>query len=120
MSQFSDLSDSQLDSAYAAYFDAGDIASASLIEQEIITRQESVFSFLESAVGVTDFPLYATRGHFKAVDAAQTAIVDHTKQVGSAIESGASSLVWGTLKVLAPVLVIGGIVFYYMYVKRRG
>ena len=125
MSQATDaalLSDSQLDAAYAAYYDAGDLTSANIYAQVILTRLQSFGSFLEGALGVTRFPLFdarqaATPGGFQQAQAAQSSISTSAGNLasaaGNAIKSGLSAFGTGTVLGLAIVAIVA-----YLYLEH--
>lgn len=117
------LTNAQLDAVYAAYFDAGDLTSANQYAQEILTRLQSPWAFIEGAVGVTTFPLFDARqatvqGGFQQSQAAQSSIGTSASNLatsaGNAIKSGLSAL--GTGAVLG-VVVFG--ILAYVYIERK-
>lgn len=107
------MSDADLDTAYAAYFDVHDMVTYSQLATEIGHRLTGVFSFLEGAVGVNRFPLYdARQNYFNQAIVAQGAIVSSAANVASTVKNYA-------LGIGVPLLVAGMIVFYFVYVKRK-
>lgn len=65
MSDYSALSNAQLDMAYAASFDVGDHVAMDAYAQEILTRDKSFLNFGASFLGVHIFPLYDARVNTK-------------------------------------------------------
>jgi len=114
------LDDASLDTAYAAAFDSNDVSTASLLENEIITRLQSVGSFLEGIVGYSRFPLYSARGHFNQTGAAQSSVATAAANVGTAAVNGVGAVVGGITSAFLPVLLIGVAVawFYFTKVKK--
>lgn len=65
MSDYSALSNNQLDMAYAASFDVGDHVAMDAYAQEIITREQSFLNFGAAFLGVHTFPMYDARVNTK-------------------------------------------------------
>jgi hypothetical protein len=119
VNDFQNLSDAELDIAYAAAFDANNGASVNSYAQEILTRLQTVGSFIEGVFGYTRFPLYNARGAFHQAQIAQSAMKESAVTLATDAAGAAQSAIWRGLQILAPVLVIGGVVFFYVYVKRK-
>jgi hypothetical protein len=101
---------------YASCFDANDTADASQIEQIIITRQMNPLSFIEGAIGMSQFPLYTARKNgagFSNVQAAQSSISTSAESLSNTITTAAASI--GGVGV---VLAIGAVFFYFAMSKK--
>lgn len=122
---YAGLTDSQLDAAYAAYYDAHDQQDAGVLADEIIQRQASVMSFMEGLVGVERFPLYTARTQavtgFSQVGTAQTAVAQSASHVATSIKNGATNLIgkFGLgAGVIVGVAVLAGAWYFFMRAKK--
>lgn len=113
------LSNSELDAAYAAYFNAGDVKNAVPYAVEIIERQATAGSFVFNLFGQSKFPLFdaiqAARGGFVGTDAAQTAVKQSAARVGQQVITGAKWALGGT----ATILTLGVAAFLLLKFGRR-
>lgn len=85
MNALSDLTDTQLDAAFAASFDVQDFAAADFYGAEIRTRLVSVSGFLTGVFGYDLFPLYEARTGFSQSEAAQSSLAQSAGDTASAI-----------------------------------
>lgn len=108
----SGLSDKELDAAYAAYYDAGNLLAAQPFVMEIIDRLSSVWSFTTGIFGHVRFPLYNERGGFQQARAARDTVSYRADELTTAAENKASGVVLSGVKVAAPVLIIGGVLLW--------
>lgn len=102
MSNYSDLSNKQLDAAYAAYFDAGDKGSAVPFASEIAARLSTVSGFFHGLIGSSQFPLYDDRlgkayGIASQSDSAKKAVSDSAAKVGSTLKWGGGAIIFGVI-----------------------
>ena len=93
---YAGLTDSELDNAYAAYYDAHDAVDAGVLADEIIQRQASVLSFGEGLLGIERFPQYTARTQnvtgFSQVGTAQNAVAKSAGDVVASVKAGATGL----------------------------
>jgi hypothetical protein len=80
-----DLTDPQLDAAFAASFDVQDHIAAQYYGDEVRNRLVSVWSFIQGVAGGNRFPLYEARLGFSQSDAAQSSLVDSASNVAENI-----------------------------------
>lgn len=110
------LSNSDLDSAYAAAFATGDSPIYTAAGDEIIQRLATPLSAFESALGIHRFPQWdaiqasgRTTASFVATDTAQQAVVDASGNVVKKVESVLTNGAW----------LVGGAVLLYALVATR-
>lgn len=93
---YAGLTDSELDAAYSAYYDAHDAVDAGVLADEIIQRLASPLSFAEGLFGVSRFPMYTARQQnvtgFNQVQTAQSAAASSAAAVGTTIKNGVASI----------------------------
>jgi len=129
---YPELSNSQLDSAYAASYNSGDAATAQLYAFAIEDRQQSVMSFISNSIGDSPFPLFdaiqAQGGTPTEVSNAQSAITNTVSSeatavaataktaasdVASGIGTGLKIFAGGAGAVLGIALIIGALWLYH-------
>ena len=126
---YTNLTDADLDAAYAAVYDTqaqtGDSATLYGLGGEIITRLATgvsgVWSYLSGVFGNNRFPLYTARTGFSQSSAARTATSASVQQVSTTAVnavSGTVSTVSGLVNNLP--LIIGGLVVLVILVEFGG
>ncbi len=114
MSQYSNLSNSELDAAYASYWQANDWRSLTDIGLEINAREASVTGFLSNLLS-DPFPQYHAiqkqKGRFVGTDAASQAIA---AQAGKVADVAA-----GIGKGAVTIAVSGAIIALVIFLSRR-
>jgi hypothetical protein len=117
---YAGLSDSELDTAYAASFDAGAAQNTIDFGAEIGFRVQNISSFVAGIFGSNPFPLYAARTGFSVAQAAQGSTIASAVNVAGTIQSGATSVVNGTLSVFKWPLIIAAVVgIGYIYLQTH-
>lgn len=107
------LSDSDLDTAYAAYFDVKDTATYTQLGSEIVNRLTSVFSFVQGVFGGTRFPLWEARqAYFKQTVAAQSSVANSAANVAGTAKDY-------MLGIGVPLVATAVIVLYLIYANRK-
>lgn len=108
MTDYSAVSDKQLDDMYATNFDAHYTNDYTEIGVEILTRLQSVGSFVKGIFGFSRFPKFDARqtaDGFRQVEAAQGSVIDNAKNVADNI-GGFSFKVFGPIAAAGVVLLI--------------
>lgn len=112
------LSDGQLDSVFAAYYDAGDNDSAMTVGAEIRSRLATVSGFFSGLIGGHAFPLYEARTNFSQAGAAQSSVSTSASNLaakaGDAIKTGLGALGGG----VTVALILAGIVYFGLLRKK--
>lgn len=86
----SGLSNEELDAAYAAYYDSGNMESANIFANEISKRMNSIPAFAASVFGKDNFPQYTARsGSTKSKT---------TKLIARVLLAGGALLWWNSRK----------------------
>lgn len=93
------LSNAELDAAYANAFDTKQLAVAEQYGSTIVGRLASPVGFLSGLIGVDSFPKYQQRygGTFDQSAVAQTAVTEQAAKVGKGLALGAIGYVGGAL-----------------------
>lgn len=96
MSALTELSDTNLDNAFAASFDARSIDVAEYYGREIRERLTTVTGFIGGLFGQHRFPKYEARLNYSQSEAAQSSVADAASaavnSVGNTLKTGGLTL----------------------------
>ena len=113
MNSPANLTDPQLDTAFAACWDNRDYVAAQFYATEIVERLISPLSFLGGLMGYERFPLYDARAKFDQVIAARDSVTNSAENLAA---DAADLMTFGVKGAIIFVLVA---VAVYAYVARK-
>ncbi len=122
MQDYTGLTESELDAAWAAYYDSGMIQAANTqgLTAEIIKRQATFTAWLGGLIGHDFFPLFTARGGFNAVDTARQSVVDQAGNLvagaGQAAQKAAAMTQQTIILVAIAAAVVGAV---YLKVGKK-
>lgn len=101
-----DLTDTELDTAYAACWDVKGYDAAHYYQTEIIVRLASPLSFFGGLLGVERFPKYAARSGFDQTAAARESTADSVSNVTDVIGGMSTKIIVSVVAVAALLYLI--------------
>jgi hypothetical protein len=113
MNTVADLSDPQLDAAFASCWDNRDFTAAQFYAAEIVNRLISPLSFLGGLVGYERFPLYDARAKFDQVGEARDSVTNSAEKLAA---NAADMMIFGAKGAIVFALVA---VAVYAYAGRK-
>jgi hypothetical protein len=115
---YSSLSDSVLDDAYAAAAAANDSAAMVAISTEIVNRLATVSGFLEGMFGVSRFPKYEQLTSYSQSGAARSSVADAAGSLATQAENAAKTVAdYSITGLILLAIIVGGAV--YLYEKNK-
>jgi hypothetical protein len=128
VNDYTTYTDGDLDAAYGAARQIGDMVTASAIANEIINRLSNFSAFVGGVFGQVRFPLYnGYQGTFQQAQAAQSSTIAAAGNlwnntggaVANAVGNAANTATNTINMAMVAVIIVGGIVVYYGIIKGK-
>lgn len=121
MQDYTHLTESELDAAWAAYYDANMIQAANEqgLTAEIIKRQSHFVTWVGGLIGMDFFPKFTARGGFNAVDTARQSVYDSTGNLIAGAGQAAKAAVAAAQQTIIVVAIAAAVVASVFLLKVK-